>query len=902
MDTKTEAGCKSVRVQNLPFDLTNDELEQIFSEVGPIRRAFVVNDPSTKRSKGYGYVAFALTEDATAATKKIDGHVIKGRTLSVRLASRSKNIRNASEISSTVNVVNRKGKKSNADDVKRSVRTVVVWIESTAPLDDMTQGPFVDRLKHCGTIDDICVYRGNLIPQKYKVEMSSEVPIEQRFVAVVLMSSAQEAKLVVQKNDRQRTSALRMVARRLCSFARTRKAKQTCELIIRNLPFSATRDQVRASFSKFGPIAQIRLPNTGERNGGFAFVRFHFRSDAAKAMRKLNAKPFGADPSQGKKKKKKKEKRAVEDGRVIAVDWALSKASFTSISKDTPQEDTDSSDSESDEESASPLTNAIDKDAEQDGVERERGERIPDPDADVQKGTTLFVCNIPLTSTYGDLLRLFGRFGHIRSLKLVKDRASGSFRGSAFVLYQNKSSADAALSKSDAVVAGGKVDMTSANDSVLLLQDRPLVVRRAVDRAEAISLTERQRKSSKKNDRRNIHLLEEGHLTRESEAANGLKESELKKRQRGDKDNREKLRSPLFFVSPTRLAIRNLSTSGASSLNTKLRNAVLGAAKDGLRRGAVDINNVPPHFRPAPKSSADPLSPDIVNIKSLSILRDKDRRDSKGRPRSRGFAFVEFGEHVHALAALRELNNNPKFSFLSSTGNERLIVNFSVENKAMLRRQREMQERRRALNEKDAERKKLREEREALRATSSATTVDMSDGKSRVVETSTSGAIGLLDTMNDKEMKKKKMTRREKKKIDREVKTRKQRRNAFSTGVKSSVSHVSSVAKNAIAIVAESSLRSVSAQSRRQSSDVVEKKKRRKVKRRRERQSDDDRRVDRAAADNPVDVEQEKKRKVKNQIKRRRKRGDDHSFDGLVSDYKNKLFGGDGMKKDRWFV
>jgi RNA recognition motif-containing protein len=48
-------------------------------------------------------------------------------------------------------------------------------------------------------------------------------------------------------------------------------------------------------------------------------------------------------------------------------------------------------------------------------------------------------------------------------------------------------------------------------------------------------------------------------------------------------------------------------------------------------------------------------------------------------PQSRGYGFVEFESHAHALACLRELNNNAKYSALSAEGGK-LIVEFSVEN------------------------------------------------------------------------------------------------------------------------------------------------------------------------------------------------------------------------------
>jgi RNA recognition motif-containing protein len=57
---------------------------------------------------------------------------------------------------------------------------------------------------------------------------------------------------------------------------------------------------------------------------------------------------------------------------------------------------------------------------------------------------------------------------------------------------------------------------------------------------------------------------------------------------------------------------------------------------------------------------------------------------SDGVPQSRGFAFVEFTHHAHALACLRELNNNPVYAVYATTnsgrGQARLIVEFTLEN------------------------------------------------------------------------------------------------------------------------------------------------------------------------------------------------------------------------------
>lgn len=44
----------------------------------------------------------------------------------------------------------------------------------------------------------------------------------------------------------------------------------------------------------------------------------------------------------------------------------------------------------------------------------------------------------------------------------------------------------------------------------------------------------------------------------------------------------------------------------------------------------------------------------------MKIVRDEERRDARGNPRSKGFGFLEFEKHEHALATLQALSDNPK--------------------------------------------------------------------------------------------------------------------------------------------------------------------------------------------------------------------------------------------------
>jgi len=75
-------------VSNLPYTATSTDLNTLFSDIAPVRSAFVVLEHETGVSKGVGYVSFAIHEDAKAAFDSIstEGIALNGRKLRVEWA------------------------------------------------------------------------------------------------------------------------------------------------------------------------------------------------------------------------------------------------------------------------------------------------------------------------------------------------------------------------------------------------------------------------------------------------------------------------------------------------------------------------------------------------------------------------------------------------------------------------------------------------------------------------------------------------------------------------------------------------------------------------------------------------------------------------------------------------
>ena len=517
------------------------------------------------------------------------------------------------------------------------------------------------------------------------------------------------------------------------------KRKRTSRVIIRNLSFYANEKHIKSTMeSTFGPVAEVNLPlvpslpneaqnnkkNNVPRHRGFAFVTFSSAASAKKAVEK------------GSEVKIK--------NRLVAIDFSVSKQEHQKMMKEAEtKEDSDSdsssSDSEEEDEDENDGAGSNNEDSDSDSSASESGEDSDsdddseDEESEEEKETnatkgsakapkfdaneaqrTLFLRNIPFDATRHDLFELFKEFGRIQAVYLVKDPKSGVFKGTAFVRYEKEEGATAALEASggsstdqndSTFVSSKNIAVGLGGDAMnrLTLKGRPILVDLAVDRTTASSLAVQRDEDGKPikkmigKDRRNLYLKNEGRVSSSADGASAasagakhggvwedLPPSDRAKRERAFADKSTKLRSPLFFINPTRISIRNL---GKHVNESALKKLAFRALQAGLEQKLVTPKDVVAHWRAGGdlaqsevmRRATDmnivlpPVDKKNVKLSIPSVFVDRavaDGQKAIDAP-SKGFGFVEFTHHAHALAALRQLNNNPAYSAEYAAGGKK---------------------------------------------------------------------------------------------------------------------------------------------------------------------------------------------------------------------------------------
>jgi RNA recognition motif-containing protein len=77
---------KKLYVGNLAYNVSESDLEALFSQFGTVQSAQIIMDRDTNRSKGFGFIEMDTDDQAQAAIQGLHEHQHEGRRLTVNEA------------------------------------------------------------------------------------------------------------------------------------------------------------------------------------------------------------------------------------------------------------------------------------------------------------------------------------------------------------------------------------------------------------------------------------------------------------------------------------------------------------------------------------------------------------------------------------------------------------------------------------------------------------------------------------------------------------------------------------------------------------------------------------------------------------------------------------------------
>lgn len=81
----------SIYVGNIPYEVSKDDLSNVFAEYGTVKRVYLPLDRETGRVRGFGFIEMESEAEEETAIETLDGAEWMGRTLRVNKAKPREN-------------------------------------------------------------------------------------------------------------------------------------------------------------------------------------------------------------------------------------------------------------------------------------------------------------------------------------------------------------------------------------------------------------------------------------------------------------------------------------------------------------------------------------------------------------------------------------------------------------------------------------------------------------------------------------------------------------------------------------------------------------------------------------------------------------------------------------------
>ncbi|KAG6709435.1 hypothetical protein I3842_06G132300 [Carya illinoinensis] len=291
-------------VSNLPYSFTNSQLEETFSDVGPVRRCFMVMQKGSTEHRGFGFIQFAVAEDANRAIELKNGSSVGGRKIAVKPAKRRASLEQrrskADQVVQSNEIAKLKNDKAGSASVaekpasftdEKPVEAGTETTISSAPAD---KGASSEKQKVARTV----IFGGLL-----DADMAEEVHKQAKEIGSVcsvtypLPKEDLDQHGLIQDGCKMDASAVLYTSVKSAHASVAMILKQTegeddlqRTIFINNLPFDLNNEEVKQRFSGFGEVQSFVpvLHQVTKRPRGTGFLKFKTTKAASAAVTAAN--------------------------------------------------------------------------------------------------------------------------------------------------------------------------------------------------------------------------------------------------------------------------------------------------------------------------------------------------------------------------------------------------------------------------------------------------------------------------------------------------------------------------------------------------------------------------------------------------------------------------------------
>ncbi|XP_073154401.1 uncharacterized protein [Henckelia pumila] len=257
-------GSSRLFIRNLPYTATEEDLEDHFGKYGSISEVHIVFDKDSKRSKGFAYILFALPESAARALVEMDNAIFQGRLLHI-MPAKPKNIN---------------GKQDDFD--KHPSKTLKQQREEERKASEArgnTQAWNSLYMRSDTVVENIA--------RKYGVSKSELLDKESDDLAVRIALG--ETQVIAETKKALSSAGVNIASLEEFASGRSDGLKRSNHVIlVKNLPYSSSENELANMFGKFGSLDKVILPPTKT----LALVLFLEPAEARAAFKGLTYKRY----------------------------------------------------------------------------------------------------------------------------------------------------------------------------------------------------------------------------------------------------------------------------------------------------------------------------------------------------------------------------------------------------------------------------------------------------------------------------------------------------------------------------------------------------------------------------------------------------------------------------------